>query len=169
MYYKLIKRQYRGKMCFVCGTENEFGLNTDFYVLEHERILGICKGLEIHQSYPHRMHGGIITALLDEALGRTIQLNDIHTWGVTYELKMRFLKPVPLQKTLYVVGWLTRDTRRIFEGAGYVMTSEREILATCTAKYLKQKAEEITKNQVKDGEWELNNHPFDLEGIELPE
>ena len=70
MKYKVLKKQNVGKMCFVCGTENNLGLKTDFYELENGELVGICKFKEGHQSFPGRGHGGVSAALLDETIGR---------------------------------------------------------------------------------------------------
>ena len=134
-------------MCFVCGLDNSAGLHTHFYELEDAQVIAIFKGLDMHQSYPQRMHGGIITALLDETIGRAIQIKEEHTFGVTIELNVRFLKPVPLDQELWAVGKITNDRRVLFEGTGYLCTPQQEILATGQAKYMKQDVDTIVKNE----------------------
>lgn len=168
MEFKVLKKQYRAKMCFVCGTDNELGLKTDYYVLEGKRILGIFRGQKYHQSYPTRMHGGIITALLDETIGRAVQIDEPHGWGVTVELTSRFLKPVPLHETLYVSGWLTKNHRLLFEGEGYIANTKGDILATCVAKYMRLKAENILDPSLIETDWGPIELDTDLERIDLP-
>ncbi len=168
MEYKVLKKQYRAKMCFVCGSDNQSGLNTHYYVLEHKRLLGIFRGSDIHQSYPMRMHGGIISALLDETIGRSVQIDEPHTWGVTVELHVRFLKPVPLGETLHVVGWMGRNRRLLYEGEGYICSVKGEILATATAKYMRQKAEQIIDVTRLEEPWGPIETDADIERIELP-
>ncbi len=143
MKYKVTKKQNNSQMCFVCGMHNQAGLHTKFYELDHSIILGVFHGENVHQSYPTRMHGGIITALLDETIGRAIQIIEPNTFGVTYDLNIRFQKPVPLHDTLYVVGKITEDRRRLFLGEGYLCTESGDILATCNAKYFKQDVNDI--------------------------
>lgn len=133
-------------MCFVCGLSNQAGLHTHYYELENQSLLGVFKGLDVHQSYPKRMHGGIISALLDETVGRSIIIHQPDTWGVTAELSIRYLKPVPLDEELKVVGWITHMRSRMFEGEGYVCDSKNEILATCTGKYMRQSVKDIVKD-----------------------
>lgn len=143
MIYKVIRKQNSSEMCFVCGIHNKSGLNTTFYELEGNRSIGVFKGSQIHQSYPERMHGGIITALLDETIARSIQTYDENIWGVTVELTIKFLKPVPLEETLHAVGYVTRKRSRMFEGEGYLSNQNHEILAKATAKYLIQHVDKI--------------------------
>lgn len=147
MKYKVIKKQNNSKMCFVCGIANESGLKTTFYELENKLLLGLFKGQEIHQSYPKRMHGGIIVALLDETIGRALQIEDSGFWGVTVNLETKFLKPVVLEQELKVVGWITKNRRLIFEGQGYICDANNQILATCKAKYMKQSYDSVIDDE----------------------
>lgn len=167
MEYKVIRQQYLADMCFVCGTHNESGLKTKYYVLEHHRILGIFEGQEIHQSYPSRMHGGIIAALLDEAVGRALQIDEPNAWAVTIDLHVKYLKPVPLNQTLFVVGWLTSQGK-IFSGEGYIMDKDGIILATCQSKYMRQSIERIIGAHDLNKGWQPDQDGCDLERIELP-
>lgn len=143
MIYKVLKKQYNSSMCFVCGMDNEASLRTKYYELENKQILGLFQGGHVHQSYPKRMHGGIITALLDETIGRAVQIDEPNTFGVTVELTVRYLKPVPLDETLYCVGKITDMRKILFYGEGYLCTTTGDILATCHAKYMKQDINKI--------------------------
>lgn len=134
-------------MCFVCGMDNEASLRTKYYELENKTILGLFQGKDVHQSYPKRMHGGIITALLDETIGRAIQIDEPDTFGVTVELTIRYLKPVPLDETLYCVGKIKEQKRILFYGEGYISNAQGEILATCFAKYVKQDVHTIVEGE----------------------
>ena len=134
-------------MCFVCGIDNHAGLHTRYYELENHELLGQFMGHEVHQSYPKRMHGGIISSLLDETIGRSIQTTDPNVWGVTVELKIKFIKPVPLDQELWAVWKITSVNRRMFEGTGYLCNTHKEILATCEAKYMKQSVDTIVKDE----------------------
>jgi acyl-coenzyme A thioesterase PaaI-like protein len=143
MIYKVLKKQYNSSMCFVCGMDNEASLKTKYYELENKQILGLFQGGDVHQSYPKRMHGGIITALLDETIGRAVQIDEPNTFGVTVELTVRYLKPVPLDETLYCVGHITDMRKVLFYGEGYLCTTKGDLLATCHAKYMKQDINKI--------------------------
>ncbi|MBU1094106.1 MAG: PaaI family thioesterase [Firmicutes bacterium] len=146
MIYHVLKKQNNSEMCFVCGLSNDAGLHTSFYELEQGLLLGVFKGHDIHQSYPQRMHGGIIVALLDETIGRALSILEPDFWGVTVELTVKYLKPVPLDQELKAVGWITKNRRLLFEGEGYLCDENNEILATCQARYMKQSVETIVKD-----------------------
>ena len=118
MKHKIARKQINAKSCLVCGYENDFGLHMSFYETEDNLVVGTLNGSFQHQSYPERMHGGLITAALDETIGRALWLVERDIYAVTTEINVKFRKPVPLGKELYVVGEIVKNTSRIFEGAG---------------------------------------------------
>jgi uncharacterized protein (TIGR00369 family) len=117
--------------------ENHSSIKARFYELDNGDIVSISKGLDEHQSYPNRMHGGVISALLDETVGRAIWIVEPGKWGVTVELTVNYKKPVPLNEELKVFGRVTKNSSRLFEGTGELVSKDGEILATCTGKYMK--------------------------------
>lgn len=139
-------------MCFVCGIHNNLGLNTKYYELEGKRLLGVFRGEDVHQGWPSRMHGGITAALLDETIGRSMQIEDETIWSVTVELNVKYVKPVPLDQTLYVVGWITGIRRKIITGEGYVCDAHQNILSTASAKYYIQDVKDIVEGRETLGE-----------------
>ncbi len=137
MLYKVVKKQNNSDMCIVCGTKNDASLKSVFYELENQWMVGITDPKEIHQSYPNRMHGGMICALLDETLGRGVQIGAPDVWAVTGELDVRFKKPVPLDRPTKCVGKITRDMSRVYIAEGFIENEEGEILATAKGTYVK--------------------------------
>ena len=121
---KVVKKQTNSYMCFICGIDNNSGLKANFYEMEDGTLVTIVKGKEIHQSYPNRMHGGVISALIDESVGRSIWILEPDTWGVTMDLQMKYRKPVPLDEDLKVVSKITKNTKRVFEGIGYLINKD---------------------------------------------
>ncbi len=143
MQFRVLKKQNNADMCFVCGIHNDAGLNTRFYELEGKRLLGVFQGEDVHQGWPKRMHGGITAALLDETIGRAMQIEHPNLWSVTVTLNVKYHKPVPLDQTLYVVGWITDMRRKIITGEGYLCDEHKVILASAKAKYFKQDISDI--------------------------
>ncbi len=155
MKYQVIKKHNNSDMCVVCGYKNPFSLNTQFYEVQGEYIVGLTQGKEEHQSYPNRMHGGLISALLDEAIGRAIQIKDPDMWGVTGDLNVKFRKPVPFNSPLKVVGWITKETSRAFVGEGFIEDDQGTLLATGSATYIKIPLDKIVADQNCEVEWVL--------------
>lgn len=143
---KVLKKQTNSHMCFICGIHNDSGLKTNFYEMEDNTLVAVVKGKDIHQSYPNRMHGGVISALIDESVGRAIWIEEPETWGVTMDLQMKYRKPVPLNEDLMVVSKITKNTRRVFEGTGYLINKEQQVLAEGNARYIKLSLNDIDNN-----------------------
>lgn len=141
MKHKIARKQINAKSCLVCGYENNFGLHMSFYETEDNLVVGTLNGSFQHQSYPERMHGGLITAALDETIGRALWLVERDIYAVTTEINVKFRKPVPLGKELYVVGEIVRNTSRIFEDAGKITDETGAVYATATGTYFKIKSE----------------------------
>ena len=137
MERKVIAAQNVSRMCLVCGVDNESSLKARFYELESGELLGVFEPLQEHQSYPGRLHGGISSAMLDETIGRAINISDPQAWGVTVELTVRFRQPVPVGEEVRAVGRITRDSRRIFEGSGEIVLADGTVAVEATGKYMK--------------------------------
>lgn len=167
MKYQVNKKQNNSKMCFVCGLNNEASLKARFFELENDEIVAIFKPLLGHQSYPGRLHGGIAASILDETIGRAVNIKDEKIWGVTAELNVKYKKPIPLDQELRVVARITRDTRRIFEGEGEILLENGEVAATAFGKYVKLPIEKIAADFGEEEEWKVSELPDDPREIEI--
>jgi len=168
MLRKVTGKQPNSRMCLVCGLKNPFGLHTAFYELDNKEILAVFRPREEHQSYPGRLHGGIISTILDEAIGRAIMMHsDDEVWGVTVDLQVRFKKPVPLDGELRVVGRITKDSSRFFEGTGELLLEDGTVAAEGRGRYLKVPLDKIADFDVDAQEWGVVDSPDDPDEIEL--
>lgn len=161
---KVIKKQKNYKMCYICGIENPFGLKAPFYEMEDGSVVSIFEYKEIHQSYPGRVHGGLLGAMLDEIAGRAIWIEEPDTWGVTTELKVKYRKPVPYDVKLKAVGRITRNTRRIFEAHGEIFDMDGNLLVEADIVYFKMDISKIAEGEhLEDEEFYI---PDDVKEIE---
>jgi len=168
MQRKVTGKQPNSRMCLVCGLKNPFGLHTAFYELDNREILAVFRPRVEHQSYPGRLHGGIISTILDEAIGRAIMMHsEKEVWGVTVDLQIRFKKPVPLDEELRVVGRIIKDSRRFFEGTGELLLADGTVAAEGHGKYLKTPLEKIADFDVDAQEWGVVSSPDDPETVAL--
>lgn len=167
MKYKVVKKQQNSTKCIVCGLNNELGLKAAFYELENGELVAIFKPVEEHQSYPGRMHGGISSAILDEVIGRAILVKDESMWGVTAEISLKYKKPVPLNEELKVVGRITKDSKRLFEGTGEIILSNGDVAVTAAGKYIKMPLDRITDSEFNEDEWNVFHSGDEPEEIEL--
>jgi len=143
---KCLKVQNVSSDCVVCGEKNPFSLFSKFFETEDDFVVGEFIPRDHHQSYPGRMHGGMISAVIDETIGRAVQIKDPSIWGVTGELKIRFLKPTPLGEKLYCFGKLIQENSRLFKGVAVLETENGEMLASGEATYVKLGIDKITDN-----------------------
>jgi uncharacterized protein (TIGR00369 family) len=160
-------KQPNSKMCLVCGLRNQFGLHASFYELEDEQVLAVFQPRVEHQGYPERLHGGIASALLDETIGRAIRIRHGDAlWGVTTDLHARFRRPVSLSQPVRVLGRITRETRRHFEGSGELLLPDGEVAVEGRGKYLKMPLERISDFDFQQQEWRVvprANDPTEFE------
>jgi acyl-coenzyme A thioesterase PaaI-like protein len=134
--------------------------------LENGELAAIARPLQEHQSYPGRLHGGVAGALLDETIGRAIFIQDESVWGVTVELNLKYHKPIPLDEELKVLARITRNTRKLYEGAGEILLSNGDVAVSAFGKYIKIPLSQITETSGNDEEWMAlrnGNDPAEIE------
>ena len=156
-------------MCFVCGEKNDFGLRAKFYETNDNQLVALINPSEQHQGYPGRMHGGIAATILDETIARSINSGKgQHIWGVTLELKTKFRKPIPLGQELKIVGRVTSEGTRSFEGTAEIVLPNGDIAVSAEGKYMKVTIDRITNYRFINDEWFLAESPDDPTEIEIP-
>ncbi len=141
---KVISKHNNSNDCIVCGLRSDASLKTQFYQLDNNVMVGVTRGLNIHQSYPGRMHGGIIVALLDETIGRAINIDEPNVWAVTVDLSVKYRKPVILNQNIKCFGKVVKNRGKIFVGKGFIEDEDGNILAEATATYMKLPLDTIT-------------------------
>ena len=164
---KIIRKQNNSARCLICGLENDFGLFTRFYETEEGEVVALATGRDEHQGYPGRMHGGIITALLDETIGRSIMLSDPNAWGVTADINVRFKKPVPLEEEIKIIGRIDKEGRRVFEGSGEIVLRDGTVAATARGKFVRMHIDSIVDDgeDFREDQWFLEERPEDPEYV----
>ncbi len=149
-----MKKQPTSRMCFVCGESNPAGVHVRFYEQEDGSVLSRFTGAEQHQGYPGRMHGGVITAIMDETIGRAISVRYGDTiWGVTAELNVRFRQPVPLDVELTAVGRIVREASRLFEGTGELYLPDGSVAAEAAGKFVKLDMQKLGLFDPEQEQW----------------
>ena len=123
--------------CFVCGQRNPFGLHLVFQQ-EGQSIVADFQPREEHQGFPGVIHGGIVAAVLDEALGRTSLLGVHPEWTMTGKLEVRYRRYVPYGPLLRVRATLESERRRMLQARGVLTLAEDEdaILAEASGIFL---------------------------------
>ena len=128
--------------CFVCGNKNDYGLKVDFFY-DKGIARAECVAEEKFQGYKDILHGGIISALLDEVMIKAVIARGILV--VTAEIQVKFIKPVRIGEKLFLEGKITGKQKKIFTAEGTVSNSKREIVATGKGRFFKV-TEEMKEN-----------------------
>lgn len=143
---KVISKQRNSRMCIICGLDNPAGVQAPFYNMEDGTVMSRFKFSAHHQSYPGRVHGGLITAMLDEMGLRAMWAKhggNEDDFGVTMSLTSSFRKPVPYDEFLIAKGELIRDSRKFALVQAQIFSSNGTLLAESELKYLKLDTQEI--------------------------
>jgi len=132
------------KSCFVCGLDNPIGLKLD---LETDGRIVLARFVPApeHVGFRQTEHGGLITAVLDEAMVWAI---GVRTKRFAYcaELRARFVRPVPPNEEFVVLAELIANRRdKLFEAKAELRNSRDEAHATATGKYLPMRGELISE------------------------
>lgn len=136
---KVVSKQHNSKMCMICGLDNEYGVRAPFYNMEDGSVMTLFNYREQHQSYPGRVHGGLITAMLDEMGLRAVWAKEggnENIWGVTMSLETKYRKPVPYNTPLIGKGIITKFTPRFFVTHASIMDLEGNVLADGDINYI---------------------------------
>ncbi len=137
MEHSVVRKQHSSKRCLICGIENDFGLKVRFFETDNNELVALFTPQDEHQSYPNRMHGGMSSAVLDETIGRAINVgNDGDMiWGVTTELTLKYRRPVPLEQELRAVARITNKNSRFFEGEGEILLPDGKVAVSAKGTY----------------------------------
>lgn len=89
------------QLCFACGLRNPYGLHMVFRQ-DEGAVVSDFQPHEEHQGFPGIIHGGIVAAVLDEALNWTSLLTEHPAWSMTGRLEVRYRRNVPYGPLLRV-------------------------------------------------------------------
>lgn len=121
--------------CFVCGKKNPAGLAADFDIdTEKRSISARFTPSDTHQGFEGIVHGGILSALLDEAMAKLAFSLGIQ--AVTAEMTIKFKTPASPGEELRVSGRITSENRKLIQAEAKI---ERGlvVVAEATGKLLK--------------------------------
>jgi uncharacterized protein (TIGR00369 family) len=121
--------------CFACGKDNPQGMRLKFFIDEEARH-SICtfKLTRRYQGPPGHAHGGIIATILDEAMGKVNRLSRVV--ALTRTMTIDYLKPVPLDKPLTVIGRAQQVQGREHTNVAEIMDVDGRVLARSTGVFV---------------------------------
>ncbi|MDR3562752.1 MAG: PaaI family thioesterase [Negativicutes bacterium] len=122
-----MKKHDETQQCFACGKQNPIGLQLSFHE-ENDKYLATFTPKAEYQSYDGILHGGIISALLDEVMTRY----PFYKYGlntITARLEIRFRRPTPLGIPLTLTGWIVKVRGKLVDLAGTVSLPDGTVTA----------------------------------------
>ena len=143
---KVIGKQKNSKMCYICGMDNSEGLKSQFYNMEDESVITVFKYRPEHQSFPQRVHGGLLSAMLDELAFRGCWVKDETVLGATTSMEIKFRKPAPYDVDLIGQGVILNETSRFIKAKAQIMDRDGVIFTDAVINYIKLPVEKIAEN-----------------------
>lgn len=132
------------RACFVCGEDNDHGMNARSYVCD-DRIELPFEAPQSFAGWRTVVHGGLVATVLDEVM----------TWAAIVgsrkpcyaaEFTVRMLKPLPPGTPCIAVGEMVRDRKRVFNCEGALQSESDEVFARAQGRYMivpKEKMDEF--------------------------
>src|SRR5438093_10831255 len=119
-----LKKNY----CFACGKDNPEGMHLKFVLdRERNRFVSNFRLSKRFTGPPGYCHGGIIATILDDAMSKLNKLRDVI--AATSELRIEYLKPVPLRTRLRVESRELRKSGRQLIHTAVIVDQEGSVLA----------------------------------------
>jgi uncharacterized protein (TIGR00369 family) len=110
----------RANHCFGCGPANPQGLHLVFTTdsTHSEAITATARFslTRMHEGPPGHIHGGIVAALLDEAMSKLNR--PLNVLAMTRHMEIDYFRPAPLHQPLVLIGRHLRcEGRKLFHQA----------------------------------------------------
>lgn len=117
-------------LCFGCGKDNPHGLKLK---VEWDGTTARAEFIptKFHQGFSDVIHGGIITTILDEAMGHAAYRAGIKCFTATMQTK--FKRPLSIGEPVIVTASVTRKSRRLVETEAKMTLKDGTPIAECTA------------------------------------
>jgi uncharacterized protein (TIGR00369 family) len=96
--------------CFGCGLANPTGLQLEFLLAGDGTVVCLPTISASFEGPPGFVHGGIIAALLDEAMSKSVRARGLT--AVTGQMEVNYLRPVHSASPIRIEGRLIRSEGR---------------------------------------------------------
>lgn len=120
--------------CFVCGKNNKEGLGLDFVSREGKVTAEFTPKSE-HQGFKDIVHGGIISAVLDEAMVKAVLFQG--RTAVTAEMTVRFRASLAPGEKSVVEAEAADTAGRLIRASSRLRKTDGSVVAEATAKLLR--------------------------------
>lgn len=118
--------------CLICGKNNPIGIHAEFRAVPGGAQC-VVRPSALFQGYDGILHGGIVAALMDDAMCYAVTLDGPPV--VTAELEVRYRAPVPVNRELVVTAQKLDARRNLFTCKAEISMDGRA-LASATGKFI---------------------------------
>ena len=132
--------------CFVCGKNNGIGLHLTFR-LEEDMTYTEFVPQPDHQGYDGIVHGGILAAILDDAMANCLWLRGIP--AVTAKMALRYHEPVQVGTHLLVYGRLLQEHDKVAMAEGWMTTAPGTRLVEASGTFFKLSTPEAPERHLR--------------------
>jgi len=122
--------------CLFCGKENPIGLKLGFQTRRPGSVIATVRCASLFESYPATLHGGVTSALLDEAM--THGLFSMGVTAVTGDMTVRFLEPVEIDCDAQVCATVERSSSPLHHVSAE-MRQRGRLVARAKARFVDRK------------------------------
>lgn len=127
-----------------------------FYDNGENEVISEYSVSEYYESYPGIVHGGIVAAMLDEAVGRVAMIGDHHHFMMSVRLEVKYRYPVPTETPLTVVGRIVRLRGRLGKAVGEVRLPDGTVAAEAALTLADVPAEMLANADVESLGWRVD-------------
>ena len=127
-------------LCFACGPRSPAGLRLRFE-RDGDRVFTSYTRRSEHQGFPGYLHGGVISALLDETMSRISLLEG--RWTMTARLDVRYRKPIYVDQAVRAFAEKKSERRGVVEAVGWVELPDGSTAAEATGTFVPVKDETL--------------------------
>ena len=121
--------------CIVCGIANTKGLHLKFETVDDGSVKAGFQCTKAFEGYPGILHGGVISTILDGAMGQCMFARG--QTAVTVEMTTRFRHPVNTGHEATVHAWIIRSSHPLYLLEAEIIQNG-EIKATAKSKFYDQ-------------------------------
>jgi len=129
--------------CFGCGQENPIGLKLRFR-REGNKVETEFTPTEPYQGYPGYLHGGIVFAILDEAMGWAMY--SLGVLAITARAEVRFKRPALIGEPLLITATVIERRKKLITTRATITRKDGTVVAEGTASMMVGKESEDAEN-----------------------
>lgn len=119
--------------CFCCGANNPIGLGLKFE-MKGDYCSTIFVPKEMHQSFDGVFHGGLISAVLDEVMGKHLELLGLRSF--TGRLSVRYRIPIVIGQPVTFTSEMLGRKQRLCKMKASARLADGRVAAEASAEMM---------------------------------